>query len=599
MIINRSLLSYLITLSLLLTVMLPSQINNKENIKGKEKNRINIAVIGSGIGGISSSYHLLKNNFLSYIKEKDQSYIIETIDIYEKESKIGGRMKTYSTKDNENDVNIDLGASFILKENLYIMELIELTETKLKSPSKEDKNIAIKDKNLNTVLYLDGGFYINLIKLLWNYNLGIFDANNIVDKFYELFLTLYDNLNKGEYYPTVKEFLEKTSFDSMVTKSTEEYFKTQFNKEFLRDFLNPMLLSCYNQDLNINALAGKIILTAAVRVGYSVEGGFNNFIEKLYSILNKSEVSEIFSTQINEIAEKDLKMLLKDYYKPKIQVHLNNEISTIQKITDKKERNKDNKIYYKLDKETKKYDHVIFATNINLSNIKFINFSDNEDNKENDIEVYKHANENLNNFEVQHEVLVKGELNRELLKLEKINYTAVLFNERLGDEYNNISDIIYQGSGYYKLQVSNKVVDEKKILKLFEANSRIVHVNKWNRAYPILKPITELNSVSEFMLFGNNEAIYYNNAIENYVSCVEVIIISAKNIANIIHGKENMVSKEENINASNYISQDGLISQKEDKLVENANSYVKKKAVIEINKGSSYSSQASMEINDL
>lgn len=59
----------------------------------------------------------------------------------------------------------------------------------------------------------------------------------------------------------------------------------------------------------------------------------------------------------------------------------------------------------------------------------------------------------------------------------------------------------------------------------------MIFFKKWNEPYPKLNPIKDIKRLSDFKL---QDGLYFVNAIEQVVSCLELSIISAKNISNMI-----------------------------------------------------------------
>ena len=114
---------------------------SQKHFKPIRGNDIRIAVIGTGIGGSSFIYYfnkLYKNNQYKYPL---------TIDIYDKNNIIGGRIKSININNNI----IEIGASIAIKENKYIYNLVnELNLTHI-FPSKltenKDNKFAIFNSN--------------------------------------------------------------------------------------------------------------------------------------------------------------------------------------------------------------------------------------------------------------------------------------------------------------------------------------------------------------------------------------------------------------------------------------------------------------------
>ena len=109
-----------------------------------------IAVIGSGISGLSSAYFLSK-------KFK--------VDLFEQDDHFGGHSYTYDIKENNKTTPVDLG--FIVFNKLTYPNLINFFE-ELKVPfEKSDMSFAVSIKNSN-IEYSGtglGGIFANKINL--------------------------------------------------------------------------------------------------------------------------------------------------------------------------------------------------------------------------------------------------------------------------------------------------------------------------------------------------------------------------------------------------------------------------------------------------
>ena len=118
-----------------------------------------IAVIGSGISGLSAAYYLSK-------KFK--------VDLYEKEDHFGGHSYTYDIKDNQKILPVDLG--FIVFNELTYPNLINFFH-ELKVPyeksnmsfavSVKDSNVEFAGKNLSSIFSnKENIFNVHFLKMI-------------------------------------------------------------------------------------------------------------------------------------------------------------------------------------------------------------------------------------------------------------------------------------------------------------------------------------------------------------------------------------------------------------------------------------------------
>lgn len=463
-----------------------------------QHNQAKVAVIGSGIGGLSSSYFLMKN-YYHYHSAWDKEELV--IDVFESEATVGGRMNTQKIiTSNGNVLNVDVGASFFIKENLLLFEIIEFTETEyIVAVEKEKKNIAILNNKLELVITLDSGFYYNMYKLVSKFKFGIMDANTLSNRFYETFLKVYDYLDAAgtdNHFTSFESFVNYLDIRDLVMQTTEKYFEDKLNKKFVEEFLQPLILSCFNQDKNINAYAGSVILAALIKVGHVVKGGYQTLINNL-----KKEL----------ISQAKFAKLTKNVPKVKFDIQTNMEIVEVSKHSEKYCLHT---INHKLDC----YDYIILGLG-SFGNIRFNNFKDR-------LILPKFDHQDL------YELVVEGELNNQFLGLDKnTEFSAVLFTELLDS---HIGDIVRAHKNVYKIQVSGSTFDEAELRKFFyDGKFHILHKKHWIAPYPILKPIIDLGTLANFKI-SNGERIYNVNVAEQIASCIEVIVISSKSISNSI-----------------------------------------------------------------
>ena len=91
-----------------------------------DEKMVNLAIIGSGIGGASAAYFAHK-----YLPDSK-------ITVYEKENRVGGRVLTYDNGKNKSE----LGAAFFNFNNKLIYELVKELNLNIKRV-EEAKDIAI------------------------------------------------------------------------------------------------------------------------------------------------------------------------------------------------------------------------------------------------------------------------------------------------------------------------------------------------------------------------------------------------------------------------------------------------------------------------
>ena len=147
-----------------------------------------IAVIGSGISGLSAAYFLSK-------KFK--------VDLFEKDDHFGGHSYTYEIKDNNKVIPVDLG--FIVFNKITYPNLINLFKDLDIPYEKSDMSFSVSIKNSN-IEYSGsgiGGIFVNKLNLL---NLKFLIMIKEIISFYKTAPKLLKNDLKEQ---TLGDFLNK------------------------------------------------------------------------------------------------------------------------------------------------------------------------------------------------------------------------------------------------------------------------------------------------------------------------------------------------------------------------------------------------------
>ena len=154
-----------------------------------------IAVIGSGISGVSSAYFLSK-------KYK--------VDLYEKEDHFGGHSFTYEIKEDDKIVPVDLG--FIVFNEVTYPNLVNFFN-ELKVPyEKSDMSFSVSIKNSN-VEYSGsglGGIYANKLNI---FNFKFLNMIREIILFYKTAPKLLEGKTKEK---TLGDFLKQKKLSSFI-----------------------------------------------------------------------------------------------------------------------------------------------------------------------------------------------------------------------------------------------------------------------------------------------------------------------------------------------------------------------------------------------
>jgi len=545
--------------------------NFNENLRNR---KLNIAIIGSGIGGLSTAYYLKKNKILN----------INKIDIYERNSRTGGRV--YSEKIFNRSEN--LGASFFIKKNKLIFSLIEELNLKIFSTASNSDTSFGLFNNQKIFFSLGNSKFINLIKMFWRYGLSIIREKILMKNNLEKFFKIYEALNSRVFFSDVRQLINHIGLEDLVTQTIKRFLKEKnVDEKYIDEFANLLLKIIYNQENDINAFAGFITLIGGSYESFRIEGGNYELIKKLVDVLtgeNKYNNFNLYKNdtdRINVNFENDAKVTIKKNTNVlkivKKYFTLNNEFDEVEKHDRENHRkNFDSFEFYTIEFQNKSQNEEEILenkatnnTNIdknyknlnrNTYNKTIINDNNNnfdEDNNSNeiyfedyDIVVLASPLENskiefpkdieLNNTNLipkkNYYYFINGKLKNNIFDdFDSLDLPSLLISYNKSNSHNilyikQLNDNLHRDQ--FKIN-SDEILNSEDFEFFFNSNYTIIYRNHWEMAYPQLLP-RGLDTLPSFQL---SENLYYLNAIESIGSCMELSMISAKNIVNLIENK--------------------------------------------------------------
>jgi len=254
--------------------------------------KIKIAIIGSGISGLSSAYYLSK-----YFK----------VDLFEKNNYFGGHTHTQTVNDGRKNINVDTG--FIVFNKINYPNLCSLFDELNVKSNSSDMSFAFYSQN-------DGMEYSGTnLSTIFTQKRRLFDP-----KFLKMLLEIVKfNLNATKH---MKNFSEYTIEDYLNKEEYSEYFK---NKH-----LYPIAASIWSSSLSdikrypfeklVIFFKNHGLLRVFNRPKWrTVSGGSKNYVEKILESKNLSSYKNC-SVKIKNIKNKKIYINFKN--KIKIYDHL-------------------------------------------------------------------------------------------------------------------------------------------------------------------------------------------------------------------------------------------------------------------------------------
>eukprot|EP01134_Creolimax_fragrantissima_P003817 CFRG3817T1 len=452
-----------------------------------------IAVIGGGIGGSAASY------FLSQLPGRIEGHKTctesRTVVVYEATDTIGGRTAVHDFHGHR----IEIGGSIFHEKNLHMMGWCdEFGLTKKKASSTDGGKpgtVGVWDGEMKRFQFKTSEFKIvTMIKVLWRYGLSPIRMNHLVAAAADLFSKFYSSVP----WSTVPDGLEATGLTSYVATIAQEWLKSKSISDVYADeILTGIVRSVYLQNLSMHTLG---MLIAAIGSNdqnlYSVKGGNRLIAEQL---LQRSGATVKMETRVTSIRK------------------CSTETDKICISTQ--------------DEAASEYDAVIIATPLENANIVFGKIGSNG----NDTQTV--SDTVFRTFRTVHTTLVVGRLNPQYFGVSHVNEipTDVMTTESVAQQdFSSLSDIGIAKSDdsnihskpIYKM-FSRKPIGDKTLALMF-VEVVDVYRHTWTHAYPVLYPNPEFPPVRL------GKSIFYVNAFESVVSCMECSAISAHNVAQLV-----------------------------------------------------------------
>ncbi|XP_065320408.1 uncharacterized protein LOC135928016 [Gordionus sp. m RMFG-2023] len=248
-----------------------------------------IAIIGGGIGGFSAAY------FINEILPE------ATIDVYEKDGRIGGRMRSVELIGEK----YEAGASIIHDKNLYMKKFRE--KFNLKKREKLSSNGVFVYVGRNRIEYPTGysfkallnfpflNDFVNAVRFV--FSCGVWDFFKLyfnTRRLLKNFVRIYEYQANGTSFETIDELLKSLPGLHQLTKiSLEDYLRRDLGlgSRILTNLILPAIRVNYGQDLDVPALVGMISLAASLDGSalWSVQGGNELFVRFIYNYLSFNE----------------------------------------------------------------------------------------------------------------------------------------------------------------------------------------------------------------------------------------------------------------------------------------------------------------------
>ncbi|KII86384.1 hypothetical protein PLICRDRAFT_164925 [Plicaturopsis crispa FD-325 SS-3] len=237
-----------------------------------------IAIIGAGAGGSSAAFWIGK--------AKERFGIDVAVDVYERESYIGGRSTTVYPYNDSSLEPVELGASIFVTANKNIWRATDEFNLSRVDFEDSDATTGVWDGE-RLLLTIEGGSFFRewfgTVKVLWRYGYNApVKTRALVRKMIEQFVDLYKP--DAPTWDNISSLASTFGWEGLIGQTTTEYLDSQgIAPKFSRELVDAATRVNYGQNADeIHALEG--LCSVSATGASSVKGGnfqvFEEFLER-------------------------------------------------------------------------------------------------------------------------------------------------------------------------------------------------------------------------------------------------------------------------------------------------------------------------------
>eukprot|EP01083_Nonionella_stella_P074505 202139_1 len=516
---------------------------NGNRFKPPVDHRVRIAVLGAGLGGSS---------FVHYFHQLHQVSPAFVMDIYEKNDFIGGRTKSHNI---EGD-NIELGASMLIHDNQYMLNLVyelQLHPQLIKQHNKHGRTAIWNayNKQFSFISY-DSNSWLSLPYTLWHFSpKKLLDLFLLTSSFVHNINKIYQHQNTSQAIHETEQFYQVMDVLSLSQMNCLEYLYQQlYGVQQEQPLTRQQLL----EKLSKSAVLIELV-TGIIRANYNQNFYDMNALVCMTALggLAGDGVNGVWSVREGnqEVSKRMIQNAMRscneeDSSTSQINLQLAKRIVSVTKLNGhSKYRYKVSYTYDAGQIGHKHYDVIIIAAPIATLHCAFVGFDD---------IFYKHLDVAMQvPYHTVYATLVEGELNQSYFEQGEQQMSREDFRDindlLVGQYYERNEDRLFNS-----ISVKKVLQNKRKLYRIFSRYSLKYHKDKvlnqifasynepnvieqhWNAsAYPTYSDrVTFPRIVMDNKDDGLNGRIYYNNAVEAGASAMELTVISAYNLALLV-----------------------------------------------------------------
>jgi prenylcysteine oxidase/farnesylcysteine lyase len=443
---------------------------------------IRVAVIGGGISGASTAYHL--------------RHFAKDIVVFEANDRVGGRIEHVRLN---GDVDIEVGASMWVRENRLLMSLVrELELRAVRRDEMRRSSLGVYSSGLSGiwngrqfVFQSSVWRWLAPLRALWRYGLAPLDVQRLVDSAVSRFTGIYDE-PVWNSTATLFERLRLVNETQSTLASLLQWSRVP--QHYIDELASVAVRVNYGQsERRISAFAGLITLVAMSSECFQLDGGNVQLVE---AMLRAANATVRLRTPARSIER---------------------EQSIWQRVRSAVLGGGERDARFRVNGEP--FDYVVIATPLELAPALRLP-----------------SRGSMRAFQTTHTVIVSGV--PAVTFASTLGVESVLTTEAASEQAAFTSFVLQfrydNGTAVYKVFARKEIADET-LREVFDGGVFTVHFRRAWRAYPVLSPVAPADWSTTVV---DEDGVIYANAIESAVSTMETAALSGRNAARWIEQKE-------------------------------------------------------------
>ena len=226
-----------------------------------------VAIVGSGVGGAMSAY---------FLRQSFPSPSSLSLTLYERSAYPGGRVQSVTI----DGFPLEAGASIIHHTNAHLKNLSTALNLSVSQAKKDNSRMGVWNATSGTFAFTTtASSLFNAVKMVWHFGLSFFTLLSTVNAVAAKWTSLYPLQAANRSFAAPPALLDAVDLSTLTQQSIGSYLSA-LSPVLLSELVTPVLRVNYNQQLGVNALAGSVGLVPLTDDDvFAIDGGNRQLID--------------------------------------------------------------------------------------------------------------------------------------------------------------------------------------------------------------------------------------------------------------------------------------------------------------------------------